>query len=290
MRPVTLRESPRDAFQGISTFIPTQKKIHYLKTLLEVGFEEVDCVSFVSAKAIPQLKDSAEVLDGLASSLGKNRLLAIVANLRGAEQACRYHVLEALGYPLSLSETFQQRNTHRSIVEAFHDLGNIYTCAQDAQKDLVVFLSMGFGNPYGDAYKEDILLRMLDRLERLGVLRISIADTVGIASPRHIEDVFSSLCRHFPDLLLGVHLHALASQAKEKLTAAYQAGCRHFDVALHGYGGCPMAADQLTGNISTQVLISYLESQGERLSLDLEALDRASTEARELFTPMYRVD
>lgn len=284
MNYISITEAPRDALQGIHTFIPTEKKVAYLRSLLDVGFAQLDCVSFVSAKVIPQLRDSAAVLEAIAPWVGKNQLLAIIGNLRGAEEACQQPTLRSLGYPLSLSETFQQRNTRRSIETALDELQNIEACCQETQKKLLVFLSMGFGNPYGDKYDEDVLLSRVERLQKLGTQQISIADTVGLATPRQIEKTFSLLQRQFPEAAIGVHLHTHPKEARDKAAAAYQAGCRYFDSTMHGYGGCPTAADQLIGNLSTETLISYLESQGEPLKLNKKALQAASSHAHQLLS------
>ena len=281
---MTIREASRDALQGIKHFIPTDQKISYLSTLLKVGFGAIDCVSFVSPKVIPQLKDSAEVLRGIASTVGQNQLMAIVAHPKGAEEACTYPMIKSLGYPLSVSETFQQKNTRRSISEAFRDVELIYQHTQNSGKELVIFLSMGFGNPYGDKYDESILLKIMDQAMSLGISDFSLADTIGIATPRQAEALLSKLLSQFPESAIGAHFHTVPTKARDLIAAAYQAGCSNFDGTLHGYGGCPMAKDTLTGNLSTQAIISYLEAQGENLQLDTEALNAASIAAEELFS------
>ena len=283
MSVITIREASRDALQSIKHFIPTEQKISYLSKLLKVGFREIDCVSFVSSKVIPQLRDSADVLRGIVNELGQNQLMAIVAHPKGAEEACSFSLLSSLGYPLSVSETFQQRNTRRSIKEALQDIEVIYQYTRSSAKRLVVFLSMGFGNPYGDNYNESVLFKMIDRLMSLGVSHFSLADTVSVAIPHQIERLLSRLLAQFPEATIGVHLHAIPHRAVDLIAAAYQSGCRHFDATLHGYGGCPMAEDKLTGNISTQILISYLESEDETLQLDASALHTASEAAAQLF-------
>ena len=283
MRHLAITEAPRDALQGVSEFVPTKEKAAYLRLLMEVGFSQIDCVSFVSPKAIPQLRDSAEVLRKVADKVGDNKLLAIVANLRGAEAACQQPELHGLGYPLSLSETFQQRNTGRSIKAALKDLQAIQTHCKAAEKSLLVFLSMGFGNPYAEKWDDSVLLAMVDRLEVAGLRRFSVADTVGLAQPRQIEQTLSHLLRRFPEVEVAVHLHASPEQARDKIAAAYQAGCTRFDAAMRGYGGCPMAEDKLTGNIATETLVDYLESQGEVLDLDKKAFRSVSRAAQRLF-------
>ncbi len=280
--PIQITEAPRDALQGLTTFVPTARKVAYLRKLLAVGFAQLDCVSFVSPTVIPQLRDSAAVLAAVSDEVGQNKLLAIVANVRGAKAACEENILHSLGYPLSLSETFQQKNTRCNIKTALKELQEIQYCCQTT-KQLLVFLSMGFGNPYGDTYNESVLLRMADHVQTMGVKQLSVADTVGLASPKHIERTLSLLLRHMPDMDISVHLHTTPNEARDKVAAAYQAGCKYFDAALHGYGGCPMASEKLIGNLSTQTLITYLDTQNESIDIDKVALKEASAHAKQLF-------
>ena len=280
---VSITEASRDALQGVKNFVPTNEKVSYLQALMKVGFSCIDCVSFVSKKIVPQLRDSEEVLAKI-EEVKKNNLLAVVANLQGARIACQQANLHSLGYPLSLSETFQYRNTRRSISTSIEDLKSIQDSCVTSEKSLLVFLSMGFGNPYGDSYDEEVLLRMVEKLLLLGLCRISVADTVGIARPQKIERVLSLLFRRFPEAEVAVHLHTRPESTEDKIKAAYQAGCTHFDAAIQGYGGCPMAEDKLVGNIPTEILIKYLQSQGEILNIDKKAFEEASQHTRRLFT------
>ena len=284
MRSVSITEASRDALQGIKSFIPTEEKVSYLRALLKVGFSCIDCVSFVSKKVVPQLQDSKDVLDKVSKEVYKSKLLAVVANLEGAETACEQSALRKLGYPLSLSETFQQRNTRRSIASAIEDIKKIQHICVDSDKSLLVFLSMGFGNPYGDRYNKETLLQITEQLQVLGLSQISVADTVGLASPKQIEQTLSLLLRRFPEIELSVHLHARPESAREKIDSAYQAGCTSFDAAMQGYGGCPMAKDKLIGNIATETLLAYLQSQGETLDMDEKAFEEASQHAKQLFS------
>lgn len=274
-------ECPRDAMQGIRDFIPTQDKIRYLRALLRVGFDTLDFGSFVSPKAIPQMRDTAQVLEQLPPSA--TRLLAIVANTRGAEEAVTHHRIHYLGFPLSISETFQQRNTNRSISEALTTLDEIQALCVRKEKTLVTYISMGFGNPYGDPYSEDHVLQMTDVLHTMGVRVVSLADTVGAATPQQIEQLYPKLVRAFPAIEFGAHLHAAPADARAKIEAAWRAGCQRFDGALKGLGGCPMAKDDLVGNLPTELLISFLEAQGVRLSFQQEALSEALRLAGEIF-------
>jgi len=254
-------ECPRDAMQGLHEFIPTQKKIDYINQLLKVGFDTIDFGSFVSPKAIPQLRDTAEVLDGLHLSTSSSKLLVIVANVRGAETATQFDEITYLGYPLSLSETFQQRNTNRSIDEAFDDLAEIQELAESNEQTLVVYLSMGFGNPYGDPYEMDYIGQFVDRLDRLEVSVISLADTIGVSTPENITTLFTSIIPRFPHIEIGAHLHSTPEATQEKIAAAYLSGCRRMDGAIMGFGGCPMAEDDLVGNMATEKIIDYLKSK-----------------------------
>ncbi|GAB3292620.1 hydroxymethylglutaryl-CoA lyase [Hymenobacter tenuis] len=270
-----LTECPRDAMQGWPTFIPTEQKVAYLNQLLQVGFNTLDFGSFVSPKAIPQLADTAEVLAGLDVSQTKTKLLAIVANLRGAETAAQYAQIQYIGFPLSVSETFQQRNTNKSIAQALDDVARMQElCARSGQQQ-VVYLSMGFGNPYGDAWSPAVLGEFTQKLADLGVSIVALSDTIGVSTPATIGPAFRELTAAFPTIRFGAHLHTTPATWREKVQAAYEAGCRHFDGALGGYGGCPMAADELTGNMPTERLLEFAAEQGVGLALNQEALAEA---------------
>jgi hydroxymethylglutaryl-CoA lyase len=263
---IKLIECPRDAMQGIHDFIPTDLKITYLNALLKVGFDTLDFGSFVSPKVLPQMKDTAQVLAGLDLRESLTKLLAIIANVRGAEEACQYEQITYLGFPLSLSETFQQRNTNKTIAEAFEQLKEIQELCVKHHKILVVYLSMGFGNPYGDPYDVAYLEEFVTKLKLLEVKIVCPSDTIGVSAPDNITYLFSTLIKRFPEIEFGAHLHSTPATAVEKIEAAYKAGCVRFDGAIRGYGGCPMAKDELTGNMATEKIISYFES----LSIDLK--------------------
>jgi hydroxymethylglutaryl-CoA lyase len=263
-----LIECPRDAMQGMEKFISTEDKVRYLNQLLRVGFDTIDAGSFVSAKAIPQMKDTAEVFQRIDIASSKSKLLAIVANLRGAEEAARRAEVTYLGFPLSLSETFQQRNTNKSIGEALDTLNVIQEVCIRQKKTLVTYISMGFGNPYGDPYDIDVVGKFVDILSTLEVPIISLADTVGVSKPDQIRYLFSNLSKQFPSIEFGAHLHSNPANAIEKIEAALSSGCKRFDGAIKGFGGCPMAEDELVGNLATETLISYFESKGIDTGLD----------------------
>lgn len=280
-----LVECPRDAMQGIHDFIPTELKVNYLNALLKVGFDTLDFGSFVSPKAIPQMRDTAEVLEKIDLSSSSTKLLAIIANKRGAEDACRFEQVRYLGFPLSLSETFQLRNTNKTIVAAFEELKEIQDLTVRNGKTLVVYLSMGFGNPYGDPYDAAYLEEFVNKLKALGVTIVCPSDTIGVSAPDNITYLFSSLIGKFPDIEFGAHLHSTPATALEKLEAAYQAGCRRFDGAVRGFGGCPMAKDELTGNMATETIIGYFES----LSVDLQLNKQKFIEAVALSSEVFPV-
>ncbi len=278
-----LIDCPRDAMQGWPNFIPTAEKIAYLNTLLRVGFDTLDFGSFVSPKAIPQLADTAQVLDGLDLSGTATKLLAIVANLRGAETAAQYSQIQYLGFPLSVSETFQLRNTNKSITQALDEVARMQElCARSGQQQ-VVYLSMGFGNPYGDPWSPEILGEFTQKLDALGVRIIALSDTIGASVPETIAPPFQELTAAFPHIEFGAHLHTTPDTWHEKVQAAYGAGCRRFDGALGGYGGCPMAADQLTGNMPTEHLLDFTAQVGEKLQLNKVALREAMALNQVLF-------
>jgi hydroxymethylglutaryl-CoA lyase len=277
-------ECPRDAMQGLTEFIPTQLKIRYINQLLKVGFDTIDFGSFVSAKAIPQMRDTAEVLAGLNMGQSRSSLLVIVANERGAEEACKHEAITYLGFPLSLSETFQLRNTNKTIVEALNTVEEIQTLCTKHGKKLVVYLSMGFGNPYGDPYDGEIVGKFVDILSTLQIETVSLADTVGVATPDQVRRLFAVLSGQFTGIDLGVHLHANPNGAREKIEAAHQAGCKRFDGALRGYGGCPMAEDKLTGNMATETIYAYLREINQAPSLDDSEFQKSMLLAEQVFS------
>lgn len=270
-----LIECPRDAMQGIHDFIPTDTKAEYINKLLKVGFHTIDFGSFVSPKAIPQMRDTAEVLRKLDLSDTKTKLLAIIANVRGAQDAVAFEEIDYLGYPLSLSETFQQRNTKRSIDTALQDLEEIQKLCQQHGKTLVTYLSMGFGNPYGDPYDASYIQKFIKRLQQLDVQIISLADTIGAATPELITEVFTQVLGEFQEVNFGAHLHAAPDDVVKKVGAAYEAGCRRIDSAVKGFGGCPMAKDDLVGNMATEKVLDYLRTQEVKTGIDAAAFQDA---------------
>ncbi len=280
---IKLIECPRDAMQGWAPFIPTGKKIEYINSLLKVGFDTIDAGSFVSPKAIPQMADTAEVIAGLNMSTTRSRLLVIVANERGAEEALRFEPITYLGFPFSVSETFQQRNTNSSIAESLQRVEAIQALCQAEGKQLVVYISMGFGNPYGDEWSAPIVFDWVRRIAALGVHIISLADTVGLATPDQVFTITDRLLRQMPGHEIGVHLHSTPANWKAKTDAALKAGCRRFDGALKGIGGCPMAGDALVGNMNTELMVPYFEAAGWPTGLDLTALAESSTLAAGIF-------
>ncbi|MEW6470276.1 MAG: hydroxymethylglutaryl-CoA lyase [Bacteroidota bacterium] len=261
MSTVRLIECPRDAMQGIHDFIPTEKKVAYINSILRCGFDTVDFGSFVSPRAIPQMRDTAEVLEQLDLGAGNSKLLAIVANARGAEDACKFEEISYLGFPFSISETFQQRNTNSSITESLKRVEEIQNLCVKHNKELVIYISMAFGNPYGDPWNADVAIEWTKKLSALGIRIFGMADTIGVSNPENISYLFSRLIPEFPGLEIGAHLHTTPGTWKEKAEAAYQAGCRRFDSAIKGYGGCPMATDQLTGNMPTENLLVFFDEK-----------------------------
>ena len=280
---VKLIECPRDAMQGWYNFIPTAKKIKYINSLLQVGFDTIDFGSFVSKKAIPQMADTKEVISNLDLGIGNTKLLAIIANERGANEAVEYDAITYLGFPFSISQTFQQRNTNSSIEESLQRVEAIQSICDKHKKTLVVYLSMAFGNPYGDIYNEDILLHWADELVQRNISVISLADTVGVATPKQINVACTILIKKYPSIEIGVHLHSAAQNRKEKLDAAFNAGCLRFDGAVNGIGGCPMAQDELVGNMDTVFMIDYFKKKNLLYNLDEEALQKSITIANEIF-------
>jgi len=268
-------ECPRDAMQGIHDFIPTSLKADYINRLLKVGYDTIDFGSFVSPKAIPQLRDTAEVLSALDLSQTSSKLLAIIANVRGGEDAVKFEEINYLGFPFSISETFQQRNTNSSIDQSLKTVEQLQSLCVNNKKELVVYISMAFGNPYGDIWNEEIAFKWVNTIQQLGVKIVAMSDTVGVASPEAINTIFSHLIPALPNVEFGAHLHCTADNWKQKVDAAYRSGCRRFDAAIKGFGGCPMAEDELVGNLATENLISYLNENKVNTGLDQAAFTEA---------------
>ena len=280
---IKMIECPRDAMQGWKQFIPTAKKIGYINSLLKTGFDTIDAGSFVSPKAIPQMADTAEVIRGLVWGASETKLLTIVANYRGAEEASVFDEITYLGFPFSVSETFQQRNTNSSIAQSLERVEDIQNLCIKTGKQLIIYISMGFGNPYGDLYDEEIVFEWVNKMVGMDIGIISLADTVGIATPSQVYDVTNYLVESLPGTEIGVHLHSTPSNWKEKLEAAVKAGCKRFDGALKGIGGCPMADDELVGNMNTEWMISYFEEHLISPQLNKAALEENLRIAGEIF-------
>ncbi len=284
---VKIIECPRDAMQGIKAFIPTQEKVRYLQALLNCGFHTLDFGSFVSPRAIPQMADTAEVLQGLDLTQTQTRLLAIVANLRGASDACAYPEIQYLGYPFSISENFQMRNTHKTIAQSVEVLQGILELSDKAGKEVVTYISMGFGNPYGDPWSVEIVGEWTEKLAGMGAKILSLSDTVGTSTPEIMKQLFQELIPRYPDIEFGAHLHTTPSTWHEKVDAAYDGGCRRFDGAIQGFGGCPMAKDELTGNMPTEKLLSYFTSKKVATGVNWMAFEAAYNKAKDLFSRYY---
>jgi hydroxymethylglutaryl-CoA lyase len=282
-QPVKLIECPRDAMQGWKHFIPTEKKIEYINSLLKVGFDTIDFGSFVSPKAIPQMADTKEVIRNLELGISNTKLLAIIANVRGAQEAVVFDEITYLGFPFSVSETFQHRNANSSIEESLERVEDIQELCIKNNKQLVVYISMSFGNPYGDVYSEEIVFDWVNRIVGMDIKIISLADTVGLASPEQVFSVTDYLVKQLPQHEIGVHLHSSAIDRKVKLNAALKAGCKRFDGALKGIGGCPMADDELVGNMDTELMVSYFEEKDLQSNLDKKALIQSSELAARIF-------
>ena len=287
MDKIKLIECPRDAMQGIKTFIPTEKKVQYIQSLLRCGFDTIDFGSFVSPKAIPQMVDTAEVLSKLDLSTTKSKLLAIVANTRGAKDASEHPEIDYLGYPFSISENFQMRNTHKTIAESVDILGEILEIAEKSNKKVVAYLSMGFGNPYGDPWDVEIVGEWTKKLSVMGVKILSLSDTIGSSTPEIIKYLFSNLIPEYPEIEFGAHLHTIPSKWHEKIDAAYQAGCRRFDGAIQGFGGCPMAKDELTGNMPSEKMLSYFNSKKLDSNIKMTSFESAYNEASKIFNAYH---
>jgi len=283
MEAIKLIECPRDAMQGIKTFIPTSRKVTYIQSLLRVGFDTIDFGSFVSPKAIPQMQDTAEVLAQLDLSQTRSKLLAIIANTQGAVAASQHQPIQYLGFPFSISENFQMRNTHKTIAESLVTLQEILEIADKSNKEVVAYLSMGFGNPYGDPWSMEIVGEWTEKLSNMGVKILSLSDTVGSSTPEVIQYLFSHLIPKYPKIEFGAHLHTTPDKWFEKIDAAYNSGCRRFDGAIQGFGGCPMAKDVLTGNMPTEKLVSYFTSKKENTNISAMSFESSYNEASKLF-------
>ncbi|QXP74776.1 hydroxymethylglutaryl-CoA lyase [Tenacibaculum sp. AHE15PA] len=284
MDSIKIIECPRDAMQGIkSHFIPTEAKAKYINSLLKVGFDTIDFGSFVSPKAIPQMRDTAEVLSKLDLSTTTSKLLAIVANVRGANDASQFEEIDYLGYPFSISENFQMRNTHKTIDQSIDTLKEVLAIANRTNKEVVAYLSMGFGNPYGDPWSVEIVGEWTEKLSNLGVKILSLSDTVGSSTPKDIDYLFSNLIPSYPQIEFGAHLHTTPTKWHEKVDAAFKAGCHRFDGAIKGYGGCPMAKDDLTGNMPTEKLLSYFTANKVTTNIKPMSFESAYNKALEVF-------
>lgn len=283
MEDIKIIECPRDAMQGIKMFIPTEKKVQYIQSLLRVGFDTIDFGSFVSPKAIPQMVDTAQVLAQLDLSTTKSKLLAIVANVRGANDASTHPEIQYLGYPFSISENFQMRNTHKTIAQSIETLQEILNIADKTNKEVVAYLSMGFGNPYGDPWNVEIVGEWTEKLSHMGVKILSLSDTIGSSTPDVIDYLYSNLIPKYPEIEFGAHLHTTPSSWHEKVDAAYKAGCRRFDGAIQGFGGCPMAKDELTGNMPTEKMVSYFTAVKANAGIQAMSFESSYNEASKIF-------
>jgi hydroxymethylglutaryl-CoA lyase len=287
MKTVKIIECPRDAMQGIKTFIPTANKVTYIQSLLRVGFDSIDFGSFVSPKAIPQMQDTAEVLALLDLSQTKSKLLAIIANTQGAEAACNFPEIQYLGFPFSISENFQMRNTHKTISQSLVSLQEILNLADAKNKQVIAYLSMGFGNPYGDPWNTEIVGEWTEKLAGMGVKIVSLSDTIGSSTPEMISYLFSNLIPAYPTVEFGAHLHTTPDSWFEKIDAAFHAGCLRFDGAIQGFGGCPMATNHLTGNMPTEKLLSYFTAQKATTNLSPMSFESAYNEASKVFNSFH---
>lgn len=287
MQNVKIIECPRDAMQGVRDWIPTKEKAQFIQSLLNCGFDTIDFGSFVSPKAIPQMKDTSELLSLLDLSSTESQLLAIVANIRGAKDAVMYDQIDYLGYPFSISENFQMRNTHKTIAQSIETLKEILNLADSKNKKVVAYLSMGFGNPYGDPWSLDIVGEWTEKLSNMGVKILSLSDTVGSSTPEIITYLFSELITKYPSIEFGAHLHTTTTKWKEKVSAAYLAGCRRFDGAIQGFGGCPMAKDDLTGNMPTEKILSYFAAEKVNTNVNSISFETAYKEASKIFNKYH---
>lgn len=284
MDKIKIIECPRDAMQGLSHFIPTETKVEYIDLLLKCGFDVLDMGSFVSPKAIPQMKDTADVLDRISLNDSSTKLLSIIANKRGAEAAVCYDQISYLGFPFSISETFQQRNTNKSIEESFLLLEDIFSIANARKKEIVLYLSMGFGNPYGDEWSDEILFHWTKRLnDNFGASIIALSDTIGCADSKILPDLYKNLIASFPKVEFGAHLHVNPLDAQELISASFQGGCMRFDTAMKGFGGCPMAKDDLTGNLPTEELIEWMSKNNMKNDLDQKTVSLVMNSVNKVF-------
>ena len=283
MEKIKIIECPRDAMQGIKPFIPTERKVDYIQALLRVGFDTIDFGSFVSPKAIPQMVDTAEVLAQLDLSQTSSKLLAIIANTQGAELTSVHKEIQYLGFPFSISENFQMRNTHKTIAESLITLQEILNIADKSNKEVVTYISMGFGNPYGDPWNVDVVGEWTEKLANMGVKILSLSDTIGSSTPEVIDYLFSNLIPKYPNIEFGAHLHTTPDKWHEKIDAAYKAGCRRYDGAIQGFGGCPMAKDDLTGNMPTEKMLSYFTQQKADTNTNPMSFESAYNVASRLF-------
>jgi hydroxymethylglutaryl-CoA lyase len=287
MDTIKITECPRDAMQGIKQQIPADIKAEYINRLLQVGFDTIDFGSFVSPKAIPQMQDTKEVLKKLDLSNSQSKLLAIIANTRGAEEACAYDEISYLGFPFSVSETFQQRNANSSIADALKRVEEIQSLCVKNNKELVVYLSMAFGNPYGDPWSPEVVIHWCNQLHGLGINILPLADTIGSSTPESIRLLFGTLIPQLKNVRIGAHLHSRRDSALEKIEAAFDSGCRSFDVAIHGFGGCPMAKDDLTGNLATEDLETFAHERKIELGLDMEQLRKCYDASWKIFNNFH---
>jgi hydroxymethylglutaryl-CoA lyase len=281
---VEIIECPRDAMQGLNKIIPTETKVMYLKQLMHVGFYGLDFGSFVSAKAIPQMEDTPIVTQEILNQPSKSKLIVIVANMRGAIQASKFTNISNIGFPFSISETFQLRNTNSTIEESLHRVADILDICHESGKEAIIYLSMGLGNPYGDPWSPELAMKWVSYLSGLGVKTISISDTIGIGNPNNIAKLFSDLTLAFPSIKFGAHLHTQPHNWEEKIEAAYESGCRRFDGAIFGYGGCPMAKEELTGNMPTEHIVDYFSKRNIETGIDMEHFDKAKWIAKTVFS------
>ena len=280
---IKIIECPRDAMQGLHDFIATEDKIRYINSLLKVGFDSIDFGSFVSPKAIPQMRDTPQVLEALDLTNTKSKLLAIIANQRGAEEAAQYKQIQYLGYPFSISETFQLRNTNATLEESLERVMDIQEICKRNNKLLVIYISMGFGNPYGDTWNVEIVEKWVQKLLKLEIEIMSLSDTIGVSNPDSIQYLFSHLIPQYPQIEFGAHLHTDPSTWFEKIDMAFQNGCKRFDSAIRGFGGCPMAKDELIGNMATENLISYFKHLNKDIDIDLNQFSKSMEIAIEIF-------
>jgi len=283
MPEVKLIECPRDAMQGLHDFIPTEQKIKYINTLLKVGFDTIDFGSFVSLKAIPQMRDTKDVITKLDLTNSKSKLLAIVANLRGAEEACVYDEISFLGFPFSVSEEFQKRNANSTIAESLVRVEEIQKICVQKKKQLVIYISMGFGNPYGEMWNAETVIKWVKKLSEIGIRVVALSDTVGVSNPENISYLFSNLISECKEIEFGAHLHSNPESWEEKIKAAFENGCRRFDSAMKGIGGCPMAKDELVGNIATENLVDFFQKKNVSTGIDKNLFLRAISAANETF-------